>query len=132
VASAFKNSPAVVLTSLLKKGQPYSSKTPEKVLTPQEDAIQEYFLAQEKKQQRILEIKTKAKDLALQEWLNVLPEEELLNFNQDPRPNGMPEKLYQMSRRKKALELAKEYFNTVLWPQKLKQILNETEQLRQI
>ena len=54
VAASFKNSPVVVLTALLKKGQPYSSKTPEKVLTPQEEAMQEYLLAQEKKQQKIL------------------------------------------------------------------------------
>ena len=31
------------------------------------------------------------------------------------------------SERKKALEIAKEYFNTILWPPKLKQILNKAE-----
>ena len=132
VAGNFKNSPAVVLVSLLKKGQPYSSKTPEKVLTPREEAMQEYLLSQEKKQQKITEIETKAKDLALQEWLNLLPEEELLNFNQDLRPEGMPEKLYQLSRRKKARNIAKDYFSIVLWPEKLKQILNNTKQLHEI
>jgi len=123
VARSFKNSPAVVLTSLLKKGQPYSSKTPDKVLTPQEEAKRDYLLSQEKKQQKITEIEAKAKDLALQEWLNLLPEEELLIFNQDLRPEGMPERLYQLSRKKKAVETAKDYFNTVLWPEKLKLIL---------
>jgi hypothetical protein len=127
VASTFKNSPAVVLTSLLKKGHPYSSKTPEKVLMPQEEAIQEYLLAQEKKQQKITEIKTKAREFALQEWLESLSVEELLNFNQESRPEGMPDKVYQTSRRKKALEFAKDYFDTILWPEKLKQILNEAK-----
>jgi len=127
IENNFRSSPVVVLISLLKKGQPYSSKTPEKVLTPCEEAMQEYFLAQEKKKQTFTEIEIKTKDCALQEWLNLLPEEELLNFNQDSRPNGMPEKLYQLSKRKKALEIAKEYFNTILWPPKLKQILNKAE-----
>ena len=126
VASTFKNSPAVVLTSLLKKGQPYSSKTPEKVLTPQEEAMQAYLLAQEKKQQKITEIKTKARELALQDWLDNLSTEELLDFNQASRPEGVPEKVYQTSRRKKSLEIAKDYFDTVLWPDKLKQILETT------
>lgn len=132
VAGNFKNTPAVVLLSLLKKGQPYSSKTPDKVLSPQEEAMQEYLLSQEKKQQKIIEIEAKAKELALQEWLNLLPEEELLNFNQDLRPEGMPEKLYQLSRRKKALELAKDYFSTILWPKKFKLILanNPTEGMK--
>ena len=124
IAGTFKNSPAVVLTSLLKKGQPYSSKTPEKVLTPQEEAMQEYLLAQEKKQQKITEIKIKARELALQGWLDSLSEEELLNFNQELRPDGIPDRIYQKSRRKKAEELAKDYFDTVLWPKQLKQILN--------
>ena len=124
IAGTFKNSPAVVLTSLLKKGQPYSSKTPEKVLTPQEEAMQEYLLAQEKKQQKIIEIKIKAREIALQGWLDSLSEEELLNFNQELRPDGIPDRIYQKSRRKKAEELAKDYFDAVLWPKQLKQILN--------
>ena len=126
ISNDFKSSPTVVLTSLLKKGQPYSSKTPEKVLTPQEEAMQAYLLAQENKQQKITEIKTKARELALQEWLDNLSTEELLNFNQASRLEGVPEKIYQTSRRKKALEIAKDYFDTVLWPDKLKQILETT------
>jgi len=129
IASAFKNSPALVLTSLLKKGQPYSSKTPEKVLTPKEEALQEYLRAQEIKQQKINDIRNKAKELALQEWLNSLSTEDLLNFNQEPRLEGIPDKVYQTSRKKKAIEFAKDYFNIVLWPEKLNQILNDAEQL---
>ena len=126
VAESFKYSPTVVLTALLKKGQPYSSKTPEKVLTPREEAMQEYASAQKKKNLKILEIETQTKELAQQEWLNSLLDEELLEFNQncDPCPEGMPIKIFEISKRKKSLALAKEYFDTVIWSTKQKQILN--------
>ena len=130
VAVSFKNSPTVVLTALLKKGQPYSSKTPEKVLSPREEAMQEYLAAQQKRNSKILEIENQAKDCAMQDWLTNLPDEELLAFNpnSDQRPDGMPEKLFEISRRKKALVTAKEYFDTVVWPSKYKQILAQDQQ----
>ena len=130
VAVSFKNSPTVVLTALLKKGQPYSSKTPEKVLSPREEAMQEYLAAQQKRNSKILEIENQAKDCTMQEWLTNLPDEELLAFNpnSDQRPDGMPEKLFEISRRKKALVTAKEYFDTVIWPSKYKQILDQDKQ----
>ena len=89
--------------------------------------MREYLLSQEKKHLKLLEMETTAKNFALQEWLGALPEEELFSFNpgNDIRPNGMPEKLYQVSKRKKALEFANEYFNTILWPKKRSQILSE-------
>jgi len=125
VANTFKYSPAVVLTSLLKKGQPYSSKTPEKVLTPREEAMKEYLLAQELKKTKTLEMDTKIKDFALQEWLDDLPEEELLEFNKNhPQPDGMSDRVHQTLKKKKALEFAREYFDTILWPKKRNQILN--------
>ena len=126
VAENFKQSPIVLLTALLKKGQPYSSKTPEKVLSPREEAMQEYALAQKKKNLKILEIETQTKDFAQQEWLNNLSDKELLELNQNDnlRPEGMPEKVFEISRRKKALALAKEYFDIAIWPTKQKQILN--------
>jgi hypothetical protein len=126
VAENFKQSPVVLLTALLKKGQPYSSKTPEKVLSPREEAMQEYALAQKKKNLKILEIETQTKDFAQQEWLNNLSDKELLELNQNDnlRPEGMPEKVFEISRRKKALALAKEYFDIAIWPTKQKQILN--------
>ena len=129
VANDLKRPPAVFLTYLLKKGQPYSSKTPEKVLTPREESMREYVLAQEKKNLKLLEIETMAKGFALKEWLDALPDEELFSFNPENnvRPTGMPEKLYQLSKRKKAIELAKEYFNTILWPEKRSKFLNEGE-----
>jgi hypothetical protein len=36
----------------------------------------------------------------------------------------MPIKIFEISKRKKSLALAKEYFNTIVWPTKQKQILN--------
>ena len=120
VAGSFKNSPTVVLTALLKKGQPYSSKTPHKVLSPREEAMQEYITAQEKRHHKIQELENKTKEFKLQEWLKSLSEKELATFApKDCCPEGMPEKVYQTSRRKKALTAAKEYFITMLWPQKL-------------
>ena len=123
VASSFKNAPVVVLTTLLKKGQPYSSKTPHKVLSPREEAMQEYIAAQEKRHYTIQELENKTKEFELQEWLKSLPEQELAIFiPQEPCPEGMPEKVYQTSRRKKALAAAQEYFITVLWPKKLNEL----------
>jgi tRNA G10 N-methylase Trm11 len=91
--------------------------------------MKEYLLSQEKKNLKLAEIEATAKNFSLQEWLEKLSDEELFNFNPDNdiRPNGMPEKLYQLSKRKKALELAKEYFNIVLWPKKRNQILSENK-----
>ena len=127
VGSSFKISPAVVLTSMLKKGQPYSSKTPEQFLTPQAEAMKEYIFAQEQKHAKILEIESKTKNFVLQEWLDSLGEQELLSFSEDsnPRPQGMPEKVYQTSKRKKSLMHAKEYFDTIIWPTRLREILNK-------
>ena len=120
---SFKNSPTVVLTALLKKGQPYSSKTPHKVLSPREEAMQEYIAAQEKRHNQIQELENKTKEFELQEWLKSLPEQELATFvPQDPCPQGMPDKVYQTSRRKKAQAAAQEYFLTIVWPQKLNQL----------
>ena len=129
----FKRPPAVVLTYLLKKGQPYSSKTPEKVTTPREEAMRQYLLAQERKNLKNLEIEVRAKELALQDWLSNLSENELSEFshNYESCPPGMPEKIYQTSKRKKATASAKEYFDTVVWPDKLKKILNEGETIKQ-
>jgi len=122
VAGSFKNAPVVVLTALLKKGQPYSSKTPHKVLSPREEAMREYLAAQEKQHQAIQELENKTKEFELLEWLKSLPKEELATFApQDPCPQGMPEKVYQTSCRKKAQAAAKEYFLTMIWPQKLNQ-----------
>ncbi len=134
IANTFKRPTIVVFISLLKQGKPYSSVTPEKCLSPREEAMKEYLLAQEKKNLKTLEVEIKAKELALQEWICNLTDETLLEFNQDNEscPNGMPEKLYQLSRRKKALALAKEYFDAVIWPKERKKVLSEESNVKQM
>jgi hypothetical protein len=123
VASSFKSSPAVVLTAMLKKGQPYSSVTPDKVLSPREEAMQEYITAQKKLHNKVQELENQTKEFELQEWLKALPEQELATFiSSDPCPPGVPERVYQTSRRKKAFVAAQEYFLTILWPQKLTEL----------
>ena len=85
--------------------------------------MQEYIAAQEKRHQKIQELENKTKEFKLQEWLKSLSEQELATFApKAPCPEGMPEKIYQTSCRKKALAAAQEYFVTMLWPQKLNQI----------
>ena len=90
--------------------------------------MQEYLQAQQKKNLKILEIETQTKDFAQQEWLNSLSERELSDFNQsnESRPDGMSEKIFEISRRKKALAQAKEYFNTIIWPTRQKEILAQS------
>ena len=94
--------------------------------------MQEYIVAQEKRHYRIQELENKAKEFELQEWLKSLSEQEFVTFMpQDLCPEGMPEKIYQTSRRKKALATAQEYFITMIWPQKLNQLeaLKQTPKL---
>ena len=125
VASRFKNPPTTVLVSMLKKGNPYSSITPDKFLTPQQEAMRDYLAAQAKNKSISSELENKSKETAFKDWLSALPEEELLEYVKDyTRLEGVPEKIYQTSKRKKALASAKDYFDTMIWPQKLKQILN--------
>jgi hypothetical protein len=97
--------------------------------------MREYLAAQEKQHQAIQELENKTKEFELLEWLKSLPEEELATFApQDTCPQGMPEKVYQTSCRKKAQAVAKEYFLTMIWPQKINQFdaLNKIKNQRSI
>ena len=126
IAERFNSSPAVVLTALLKKGMPYSSKTPEKVLSPKEEAMQAYLLCKEKKIQQSTEIEQRAKEVALTEWINNLQEEELLQFNPDKiddQQTGIGARFAKIGFRKKAVTNAKEYFEEVVWPDEKKKII---------
>jgi hypothetical protein len=126
IAESFNSSPAVVLTALLKKGMPYSSKTPEKVLSPKEEAMQAYLLCKEKKIQQSTEIEQRAKEVALTEWINNLQEEELLQFNPDKiddQQTGIGARFAKIGFRKKAVTNAKEYFEEVVWPDEKKKII---------
>ena len=128
VRRTFKNSPAVVLVSMLKKGSPYCCKTPDKFLTPREEDLRKVKAMMESSQKRAAEDENKVKEYVFQEWLSALPEEELLDFVKDyTRLEGVPQKIYETNKKKKALASAKDYFDTMIWPQKLKQILAENK-----
>lgn len=123
-ASNFKNSPAVVLTALLKKGVPYVSTTPEKLKTPQQEAMEAYLAAKEQQKLAALETEEKIKQLEFTEWQSNLSEEELLELcPENEISEGVPEKLRKTMRRKKALELSKDYFDAEIWPVKKHEIL---------
>jgi predicted transcriptional regulator len=131
-ASRFKNPPATVLVAMLKKGNPYCSTTPDKFLTPREENLQKFNAMVEHQQKRETETEAKAKQLACEQWMSAISEQELLEYVKDyTRLDGVPEKVYQTLRRKKALACAKDYFDTMIWPQKLKQILNTKQENKQ-
>ena len=125
VADDFKYSPTVVLTALLKKGVPYSSKTPEKFKTPQQEAMEAYWHAKEQQKNAELEAEEKIKQLEFQEWQTNLSEEELLELcPKSEIAEGVPPKLVKTMRRKKALELSKHYFEAEIWPKIKNEIIN--------
>ena len=125
VAQDFKKSPAVVLTALLKKGKPYSSKTPEKYMTPAEEAMRDYLAAKEIRHKNKLAVESKIKEIEYQEWLSGLPAEELMELVPESEVADVPEKLRKTLRRRKALELSKEYFEAEIWPSKHQALLAE-------
>jgi hypothetical protein len=124
VANDFKHSPAVVLTSLLKKGMPYSSKTPDKFVTPQEEAMQNYLVSKERQRLARQETEHKIKNLEYQEWQDSLTEEELLELCPESEvAEGIPEKIRLTMRRRKALDISKDYFDAEIWPAKKKEAM---------
>ena len=120
----FKHAPAVVLVSLLKKGKPYSSKTPEKFVPPQVEAMRKYLEIKSKEQKEKQELENKTKEIALREWLSELPEKELLSFYQDDgQYNNVPERAKQTLIRKKALQSASDYFEHNVWVEKKRDLM---------
>ena len=126
----FNHSPATVLTSLLKQGKPYISTTPDKFRTPQQEAMDEYLAVKEKQKKLEKEVELKIKQLEFEEWQNNLPEDELLEFCPDSEiSEGVPTKLRKTMRRRKALELSKDYFETEIWPSRKEKILKVKEEV---
>ena len=124
----FKNPPAVVLLSLLKKGKPYSSKTPEKFVSPQVEAMRRYVETKSKEQKERQDLENRTKQLALQEWLNGLSELELISFYQDNgQLNTVPEKTRVVLIRRQALQGASDYFESSIWPTKRKELVGSIE-----
>jgi hypothetical protein len=57
--------------------------------------------------------------------MSAISEQELLEFVKDyAHVEGVPQKIYEINKKRKALASAKDYFEMLIWPQKLKQILN--------
>lgn len=113
----FKNDPVTVLISLLRQGKPYSSVTPGKFKTPRQEALDLYL--SEKEQREKLEHQTieRIKNLEYEKWLNGLEEDELLGlYPESEIQEGLPAKIRKTVWRKKALEMAKDYFNAEIWP----------------
>lgn len=123
VAKDFKISPAAVLTSLLKKGIPYSSKTPERFKTPQQEAMDEFLTFQEKKVDIDRQIKSRIKEMEFEKWQKNLTEKELLELC--PKSSvvaSVSEKIRKTIRILKAKELSKDYFNVEVWPELKKNV----------
>jgi hypothetical protein len=125
VIENFKNSPVVVLISILKKGMPYSSKTPEKFRTPQQEAMEAYLAMKEQQHKLSKEAERKAFELELESWQSSLAEEELLALcpaEEAPLKEG--DMFYKAARRKIAKERARDYFEAEIWPVKKQEILS--------
>jgi predicted transcriptional regulator len=125
VADDFKNSPVVVLISLLKKGIPYASKTPEKFKTPQQEAMDAYLAMKEQQHKLTREAERRAFELELESWQSSLTEEELLALcpaEEVPLKEG--DMFFKAARRKIAKERARDYFEAEIWPAKKQEILS--------
>lgn len=118
VAKDFKSSPAAVLTSLLKKGIPYSSKTPEKFKTPQQEAMDKFLSFQEKKNDLEQRRQDRVKNLEFEKWQKDLTEENLLELCPESSVVAVSEKVRKTIRIRKARELSKDYFDIEVWPKR--------------
>ena len=110
----------MVLTALLKKGMPYSSKTPERYLSPKDAAMNTYLAVKKKQQEQHLKIEGKMRELEYKDWLSNLSQIALLKFTFESDFADLPKKIRKTMRKRKALECAKKYFNAEIWPIKKK------------
>ena len=70
----------------------------------------------------------RTKQLALQEWLDGLPELELMSFYEDDgKLNKVPEKTRAVLIRRQALQGASDYFESSVWPTKRKELFGSIE-----
>jgi hypothetical protein len=124
IEKKFKSSAATVLLSLLKKGHPYNSITPDKCISPVQDALNKHnqmLLVQRAKEQQLLQ---QIKDTEFSVWIEELPEEELLLLCPEKEvPLKDSEKLFKTVRKRMAREKAKDYFDAEIWPSKKQSIL---------
>ena len=67
-----KISPIAMLTSVLKRGEPYSSVTPENYMTPRELAMQKYQEFQKLREAKLKQMEQEVLKLEFDDWLNNL------------------------------------------------------------
>ena len=94
-------------------------------MTPAEEAMRDYLAAKEIRHKNKLAVESKIKEIEYQEWLSCLPAEELMELVPESEVADVPEKLRKTLRRRKALELSKEYFEAEIWPSKHQALLAE-------
>lgn len=120
VANSLKHHPVVFLTCLLKKGQPYSSKTPEKVLTPREEALQHYLSSKERKIKAQEEKENKLKELEFIEWQSGLTEREINSIIGDKANSLVGSKIM---RERSIRSWLLQHFDSEIWPSRREKII---------
>jgi hypothetical protein len=110
-------SPLGVLLSGLKKGMPYCSITPDSFKTPREEALQKFNVMMEQQQQRERIEELKAMDIEFKKWLSSLADSELNDFcSLDSIQGALSMKHQRVLHKKRAMEIAKEFFELEVWP----------------
>jgi len=123
-AKSFKIPPVAALVGMLKKGKPYSSKTPDKYLSPRDEAMQEYLNAKEQRHNAERERIQRVKKIEFEEWADQLPESELLAMApEQPKLPGLSVNAKKRLFRKSAMEEAQKYFDVEIWPERKQKIL---------
>lgn len=114
-SDSFRYSPALVLTSILKKGIPYTSKTPDKYLSPKEDAMRIYLSVKENERKRVKDLEAKVKELEFESWENNLSEDDVTNILGD-NLNTIPRQLGAKTKEKIIRGHLKARFDDSIWP----------------
>jgi hypothetical protein len=126
ISDYIKKEPAKNLIHILKKGKPYRCNTPGGYKDP---VAKELSFILKEKEKTIAErslMGEKIKQLEFDEWKNNLSEEVLLELCPESEiAEGVPKKLRKTMRRRRALELSKDYFEAEIWPTKKKEIFKE-------
>jgi hypothetical protein len=125
VAKDFKMNPVIALLSMLKKGKPYSSVTPGKFVSPQQEAMSLYLASKERQVNEQLATEEKIKSIEFLDWQSKLPEEELLSLCPESELDkpGLTDKLRRTMRYRMAKEYSRSYFDIEIWPAKKAQVL---------
>ncbi len=125
IQNNFKYSPSIVLLSLLKKGKPYNCVTPEKFVSPREEALNAYLERARNKIKIQEEVEAKTKDASFQEWFELLDEEYLKDFNPSEFEidKNIPKKMRETLMKRATIKNARDFFEINIWPLKIKEIM---------